>query len=137
MTSYSKIVVRYAETDQMGVAHHAVYPIWYEVARSDYVKLVGMTYSQMENAGVMMPMIDLKCKYSGAAHYEDELTVHVKLKLLTPVRIEFEYAIYKNGEQKPINTGSSMHAWVNKSLRPINLKKHNPEIYSAIEKALD
>jgi acyl-CoA thioester hydrolase len=136
MTSFSNIVVRYAETDQMGIAHHAVYPIWYEVARTDFVKLVGMSYTDMENAGVMMPLIDLKCKYSGAAHYEDKLTVHVKISVLTPVRIEFEYTIYKNGEQKPINTGSTMHAWVNKNMRPINLKKYNSGIYSAIEKAL-
>jgi acyl-CoA thioester hydrolase len=91
----------------------------------------------MENAGVMMPMINLNCKYSGAAHYEDELTVQVKINMLTPVRIEFEYIIFKNDKQKPINTGSTMHAWVNKSMRPINLKKYNPEIYSAIERALN
>jgi acyl-CoA thioester hydrolase len=136
MTSKSKIVVRYAETDQMGIAHHSVYPIWYEVARSEYVKLVGISYSDMENAGIMMPLVDLKCKYSGAARYEDVLTVHVKMVMLTPVRIEFEYTIYKGEEQKPIHTGSTLHVWVNKNMRPINLKKFNPDIYSAIEIAL-
>lgn len=133
MTSESKIVVRYSETDQMGIVHHSVYPIWYEVARTDYVKLVGMTYSDMENAGVMMPLLELKCKYRSAAHYEDELTVQVKISMLTPVRIEFEYAIYKSKQQKPIHTGSTLHVWVNKNMRPINLKKFNPDIYSAIE----
>jgi acyl-CoA thioester hydrolase len=137
MTSKSNIAVRYSETDQMGIVHHSVYPVWYEVARTDYIKLVNMTYSDMENAGVMMPVIELKCKYSGAARYEDVLTVEVKMSMLTPVRVEFEYTIYKNGEPKPIHTGSTMHAWVNKDMRPVNLKKYNSEIYSAIEKALD
>lgn len=136
MISSSEIVVRYAETDQMGVAHHAVYPVWYEVARTDYIKLVGMTYTEMENAGVMMPLIELKCKYAGAVHYEDKLTVCVNISLLTPVRIEFEYTIYKNGEAKPINSGSTMHAWVNKNMHPVNIKKYHPEIYEAVQRAM-
>lgn len=69
MKSRSRIIVRYAETDQMGVVHHAVYPVWYEVARTDFIKQVGMTYSQMEQMGIMLPLIELQCRYLLPAHY--------------------------------------------------------------------
>ena len=69
MISKSQVVVRYAETDQMGIAHHANYPIWYEIARTDLIKNIGMTYSEMEHMGVMTPLVELGCRYIGTAHY--------------------------------------------------------------------
>lgn len=67
--SESTVVVRYAETDQMGVVHHAVYPVWYEVARTDCIKKIGVTYAELERMGVMTPVVDLNCHYSGSAYY--------------------------------------------------------------------
>ena len=133
MKTQSKIIVRYAETDQMGIAHHSVYPVWYEVARSDYIKQIGMTYSEMEKEGVMTPVVELTSKYRLPACYEDELTIEVCIGRLSPARIEFLYMIYKNGEERPINTGSTMHAWVGKDMAPFNLKKHRPDLYAKIE----
>ena len=75
MISKSTIVVRYAETDQMGIAHHSEYPVWYEVARTNLIKCIGLTYTQMEQMGVMLPLSELTCRYKGAARYEDVLTV--------------------------------------------------------------
>ena len=77
--SESKIEVRYAETDQMGVVHHAVYPVWYEVARTDYMKKTGMTYAEMEKMGVMTPVVDLGCHYVGSAYYGETITVRVRI----------------------------------------------------------
>lgn len=137
MISKSKITVRYAETDKMGIAHHANYPIWYEVARTDLIKKIGMTYTEMESIGVGVPLIELQCKYMGAAYYEDELTIEAKVSRVTPVKLEFEYKIYKDGNQKPINTGRTLHALVNKDLRPVNVKKNYPDLYEKLEKALE
>ncbi|MEG0230260.1 MAG: thioesterase family protein, partial [Oscillospiraceae bacterium] len=69
----TKIVARYAETDQMGVVHHSVYPIWYEVARTEFIKHIGISYSQMEKMGVMTPLAHLQCDYKNATKYEDEV----------------------------------------------------------------
>ena len=91
----------------------------------------------MEKTGVMTPLVDLKCKYIGAAYYEDELTVEVRIKELTPVKIEFEYSIFKKGVDKPINIGSTIHAWVGKNFRPMNMKKHHKELYELIQSALE
>lgn len=137
MISKSKITVRYAETDQMGIAHHSNYPIWYEVARTDLIKKIGMSYTEMENQGVSVPLIELQCKYIAAAFYEDELTIEAKVSNVTPVKLEFEYKIYKDGSIKPINTGRTIHALVNKDLRPVNVKKNYPDLYEKLTAAIE
>lgn len=136
MVSRSKITVRYAETDQMGITHHSVYPIWYEVARTDFIKQVGMHYSDIEAMGILMPLVSLDVKYVGFTKYEDELIVEVTISKLTAARMEFEYKIYKNGEEKPVNIGHTAHAWTDKQMHVINLKKKYPEIYKIMEQGM-
>lgn len=129
----SEIVVRYAETDQMGIVHHSVYPVWYEVARTDFIKSMGMSYTDIENNGIMMPVVEVKSKYISPAYYEDKLSIEVKIKQLNPVKVEFEYSIFK--ENICINRGTTLHAWADKNLKLINLKKFNLNIYKLIESA--
>ena len=137
MSVISHVTVRYAETDQMGIVHHSVYPVWYEISRTDFVKTLGISYSQLEQMGVMTPLAELHCRYSGVARYEDELIVECKLSDLTPARVEFSYRIFREGEEKPINTGSTLHAWVDaQTFRPVNMKKRFPDLYAAMEMQL-
>ena len=63
MHARTKVTVRYAETDKMGIVHHSNYPIWYEIARNDYIKMFGISYTDMENAGVMTPLLNLSCYF--------------------------------------------------------------------------
>lgn len=135
MTSKSTIVVRYAETDKMGITHHAVYPIWYEQARSDFIKILGVTYSQMEQDGIQLPLVELRCRYARPCTYEDVLEVQTSIRLLTPAKIEFEYRVFKGAQEAPINVGSTLHAWVNADMRPFNLKKKHPALYRLLEQA--
>lgn len=139
MITESKIVVRYAETDQMGVVHHAVYPVWYEVARTDYVEeALGFHYAEMEKMGVMTPLADLHCRYFGSARYGEEILVRVRVSQLTPARIEFRYELFRHGEDKPFNTGETLHGWVDtKTFRPLNMKKKYPEIYEKIQSLME
>lgn len=132
--SESKVIVRYAETDKMGIVHHSVYPIWYELARTDFIKLVGMTYSQMEANGIKTPLVELQSRYIKPADYEDELTIRVSIGKLTPARVQFNYEVYK--DTTLINTGYTIHAWVGNDLKPLNMKKHHSAIYEKIQKAL-
>lgn len=134
MYSESKVVVRYAETDKMGIVHHSVYPIWYELARTDFIKMIGMTYSDLEALGIMLPLVELNCKYIKPADYEDVLTIRVSISKLTPARIEFSYEVYK--EDILINTGTTVHGWVGKDLRPTNMKKNFPDIYEKLQETL-
>lgn len=128
----TKIVVRYAETDQMGVAHHSVYPIWYEVARTEFAKKYIIPYSKAEKMGIMMPVAELTSKYYKSAFYEDELTIITEVEKVSPVRIKFRYTVY-NQNNELINIGTTMHAWTGTDLKILNLKKKFPEIYEKIE----
>ena len=133
MFSKSTVNVRYAETDKMGIVHHSVYPIWYEVARTNLSKEAGFPYSKMEEMGIMTPLVELNCKYYSPAYYDDELIVTATVSKLTPARVVFSYEVYREGSDKPINTGYTVHAIVNKDMKPINTKKLYPEIYKALE----
>ena len=133
MFSKSTVNVRYAETDKMGIVHHCVYPIWYELARTNLSKEAGFPYSKMEEMGIMTPLVELNCKYYSPAYYDDELIVTATVSKLTPARVVFSYEVYREGSDKPINTGYTVHAIVNKDMKPINTKKLYPEIYKALE----
>lgn len=134
MESISKIEVRYAETDQMGIAHHSNYPIWFEVARTDFIKALGMNYADVEKAGIIIPLTGLECKYKKAAFYEDHLQIHACLTKLSPVRLEFSYKVTR--EDEVIAEGKTMHGMVRKDLKPVNVKKEHPEIYRMFESAM-
>ncbi len=128
------VTVRYQETDQMGVAHHSVYPIWYEEARTNFIKeCLGISYTQVEEMGVLFPLSKLSCKYIKPALYEDKLKINTYIKNVSPIKLEFEYKIFKGEEL--INIGYTEHPFVSKDFKLINLKKYNLELYNLINSA--
>ena len=137
MITETAVVVRYAETDQMGVAHHANYAIWYEVARSDFMQKMGCGYSSIEEMGLLSPVLEIGCKYLSPAYYEDVLRVKTALTALSRVKMKFTYTIYKDGEEKPIHTGYSLHGVVDRSFKPVNMKKEYPALYQQFLSALE
>jgi acyl-CoA thioester hydrolase len=128
-TSKTEITVRYAETDKMGIVHHSNYPIWYEAGRTDFIKKLGMSYSSLEERGIMLPLIELKCKFLKSAYYEDELVVKTSIKSLSYTRISFYYEVFRKSSGEMISTGETMHVWTDRKIKPVNIKKHLPEIY--------
>ncbi len=132
----SKVIVRYAETDQMGIAHHSVYPIWYEVARTEFIRVLGVSYKELEKMGAMLPVLELHCRYNAPAKYEDELTIRVRIKSMGVAKIEFEYFVYH--KDSLLHIGTTLHGWVDSnSFRPLNLKKKFPEIYHRLVNAAE
>ncbi|MDD5795425.1 MAG: thioesterase family protein [Oscillospiraceae bacterium] len=140
MHSRTKITVRYAETDKMGIAHHSVYPVWYEVGRTDYIKMFGMTYTQVEEAGVLMPLTNLNCSFILPARYEDNLIIRTKVMTLSAARISFSYSVKKiNDDQTETELGYGVteHGFIDKNtFRPCNLKKRLPQLYEQIKATL-
>jgi len=130
--SETAIVVRYAETDRMGIVHHSNYPIWFEAGRTDFIRKMGLPYSKIEEMGVCLPLISLKCDFRGAARYEDRVTIKTQVKELTFSRIAFYYEIYINDAKTPGTTGETVHAWTNAGLKPVNIKKYMPQVYEII-----
>lgn len=94
-TTETQLRVRYAETDQMGVVYHSNYFPYFEVARAESIRQLGFTYADMERMGVIMPVIEVQCRYLRPAVYDDLLTVKVILREL-PVhhKIEFHQEVY-------------------------------------------
>jgi acyl-CoA thioester hydrolase len=99
-TSETKIRVRYAETDQMGVVYHSNYFPYFESARAESIRQLGLTYADMEKMGVIMPVIEVQCKYLRPALYDELLTVKVILKEL-PVhhKIEFHHEVFNEKKE--------------------------------------
>jgi acyl-CoA thioester hydrolase len=94
-TTSTQIRVRYAETDQMGVVYHSNFFPYFESARAESIRELGYTYADMEKMGVIMPVIDVHCRYLRPARYDDLLTVKTILKEL-PVhhKIEFHHEVF-------------------------------------------
>ena len=119
--SSSTVRVRYAETDKMGVAYHANYFVWFEVARCDLLRSLGSTYRDLEERGVMLPVIEAHCAYRTAARYDDELEIRTRGALLSPVRVEFNYAVRRRADGAALADGRTVHAAVDPSGRPRRL----------------
>ena len=128
---FAKIIVRYQETDQMGVAHHSVYPIWFEVGRTAFIREHGMPYSKLEADGLYLPLVGLSCDYKSFARYEDELVIETRIADVTRTRLNFRYDVMKDGSR--IATGATAHIYANRSLRPVNLAKYMPEAYNLFQ----
>ncbi|WP_443943639.1 acyl-CoA thioesterase [Pedobacter sp. AW1-32] len=113
----TKVKVRYAETDQMGVVYHGNYAEYYEIARTEcFEACSGITYESMEADGVMLPILELQSKYLKPAFYNQVLTVKSIVKELPTVRLYVEYEIYNEAEQL-INIGKTTLVFVDKQTR--------------------
>ncbi|CAN5838372.1 thioesterase family protein [soil metagenome] len=87
--------VRYCECDPMGVAHHAVYPIWFEIARTELLRAGGVTYAQLESAGIFLVIARIECRYKRPARYDDHLEIRAAVTKATRVKIEHAYEVWR------------------------------------------
>ena len=133
----TEIIVRYAETDRMGIVHHSVYAVWFEAARTDYMEKAGYPYPEIEKKGILLPLTNLQCTYREGARYGDTVLVKTVINKITPVRIVLEYQARRKSDNKLLAEGTTTHAWTNTELQIINLKKILPELYSLFESAAD
>ncbi|WP_179414255.1 acyl-CoA thioesterase [Mucilaginibacter sp. E4BP6] len=108
----TKIRVRYGETDQMGYVYYGNYAEFYEVARVEMMRSLGMTYKSMEDQGVMMPVIELLCKYLKPALYDQEISIRVFITEMPRARMHFKYEL-TNEAGELINTGETLLVFVN------------------------
>ncbi len=127
------LTVRYAETDRMGIVHHSNYPVWFEVGRTEFIKQNGISYSEVEKEGILLPLLELNCKFIGSSTYEDKIVVRTSIKSYTKTRLIFYYEVFKENDMKsPITIGETVHVWTNSDLKPINLQKRSQKLYDII-----
>jgi acyl-CoA thioester hydrolase len=119
--SVSTVRVRYAETDQMGVAWHGYYLAWFEVGRTDLLRRQGYTYRELEESGIRLPVIETSIRFLQPARYDDVLAIHTQLAEMTGVRLRFTYEVRREGTEGPLATGGTAHAAVDVTGKPRRL----------------
>ena len=117
----TRLRVRYADTDRMGVAYYANYLIWFEVARTEWLRQTGWSYREMEADGVALPVIETHCEYRQPLRYDDEMEIATRAELLTPVRIRFTYDVARVADGASSATGYTVHAAVDPAGKPCRL----------------
>jgi acyl-CoA thioester hydrolase len=128
--SETSVRVRYAETDQMGYVYYGNYATYYEIGRVESLRQLGLTYREIEEMGVMMPVLENHSRYLAPARYDDLLRIVTTLREKPGVKIKFEYDIY-NGENTLIHKGETVLVFINKGT---NRPCRQPP---AMEKALE
>jgi len=104
-----EIRVRYAETDQMGVAYYANYLVWFEVGRSEFCRERGFRYVDLEALGYKLVVVDVHCRYRSSARYDETVIVRTRLKDAHKRMITFGYQILRKDQEEVIAEGETQH----------------------------
>lgn len=136
MTTECTVDVRYPDCDAMGIVHHAVYPIWYEIARMDFFANIGIPYSDTHARGVDPAMVDLHLKYAAPVRYPGSVTVRTRMLSCAPKKLELCYEVYCPGDEAPRATGTSFHIWTGPDMKSYNMAENYPQAWEKIQAAL-
>ena len=112
------IQVRYGETDQMGVVHHANYLLYFEEARTRFMADLGQPYGELEKQGIALPVRKIDLRFRAPAHYEDELQVRVEVERMTPASVRFGYRITRPADETLVATGMTELACIDMRSTP-------------------
>jgi acyl-CoA thioester hydrolase len=114
----TRVRVRFADTDAQGIAHNAAYPVWFEVARVEYLRAFAGGYQSLRNSGIEALVLESFCRYRVPARFDDELDVHARCVGLRGARFRYDYVIVRT-DGMPIADGWTAHACVDaKTFRP-------------------
>ncbi len=136
LVTVAEITVRYAETDKMGIVHHANYAIWFEAGRVGFLKDMGYYYSDIEAMDIALPLTELVCRYKKPARFDDVLLVKTFISKMTNIRLIFGYEIYNKKDNSLLATGETHHVWTNSRLQPINISKQNGALFKILQKCI-
>jgi acyl-CoA thioester hydrolase len=111
--------VRYADTDQMGMAYHGNYVRWFEVGRTEMLRARGMSYREVEQAGIRMPVLEVSCRYLEPARYDDELGIETVLVERGRASLRFEYRVVREADGELLACGMTRHCFLDLAGRPV------------------
>ncbi len=120
--------VKYYETDQMGIAHHSNYIRWMEEARMDLMEQMGYSYKEMEESEIISPVISVMCDYKSMTHFNDTVVIETRISYYNGVKLQVQYRMtdQETGELRAL--AKSEHCFLNRSGKPLSLKRSYPEI---------
>jgi acyl-CoA thioester hydrolase len=124
----TRVRVRYAETDQMGVVYHANYLIWMDIARVEFCEHIGFDYREMEQEGVVIAVVEARCRYLYPARFNDEVLIRLSVLETTIKSLRFAYEILRASDNRKIASAETAHLYLQRAnFRPTRL----PERYHA------
>ena len=134
--SETRLRVRYAETDQMGVVYHANYFVWFEVGRVELLRQLGFSYREMEqNDGCGIAVIDARCRYKAPARYDDEVVVRTRLMRIRESLLQFGYELVRADDGTLLAEGDTTHIVVDLKMKKVPLpEKYVRAFRAAIQK---
>lgn len=124
-----KHTVQYYETDQMGVVHHSNYIRWFEEARIDVFEKIGLSYKNLEEMGIISPVVGVSAKYKTMAKFYDTVVINLKFVKYTGIRLYIEYEIKDSVTGDVRCTGQSEHCFIDREGKIISIKRSFPEIH--------
>ncbi|MCP2239586.1 acyl-CoA thioesterase [Thermoanaerobacterium thermosaccharolyticum] len=130
----AKIRVRYGETDKMGIVYYANYLNWFEIGRTEFFRSLGMTYKELEDNKIMLPVIETNCKYIWSAEYDDVIIIRTRIDFLKGTRIRFAYDIIRENDNRLLAQGMTEHPFTTLDKKPVNIKKVLPHVYEMLNK---
>ncbi len=133
--STTEIRVRYAETDRMGVAHHAAWLPWLELARTDLLRAAGHPYRDLEDSGAGLPVVEVRCRYRASAGYDDVVRVHCRVEHVGSRSVGFAYRIERDGML--LGEATTAHVCVDPQGTPRRLPEALRETLEALRAAAD
>lgn len=132
METVYKRRVNYYETDRMGIVHHANYIKYFEEARIHLLDCIGLSYSKLEEMGIIMPVLNVECNYRNSSGFDDELEVRTVLSKVGAVKVFFSYEIYNSKTGDLVCTGASSNGFLNSDFKPLNIKKAFPQVFERL-----
>lgn len=109
----STVRVRYADTDRMGIVHHARYLEYFELGRSDLIRSLGMSYAQLEEKGIYLPVLEVGATYKNAAHYDELILVQSSIYELPRATLTIWYTIFNENSSQILAEGYTIHGFLN------------------------
>lgn len=128
--------INYYETDKMGIVHHSNYIRFFEEARLDMMKKVGLDYFKMEEAGIIIPVLFVDCKYIKALHFNEDIVIQTKLTKYNGIKMEVAYEVYRKESDAVCTRGTTGHCFLTPDMKPIRMKKEFSEIYHKLNELL-
>lgn len=133
ISSKTRLRVRYAETDKMGIVYHANYLIWFEVGRSELFRELNFPYTLLEQQGLALAVVEADCRYRKPTHYDDELVIVTELDRFSSIIVNFSYKVYC--QDTLMAEGKTKHMFINSEGRSANIRKY--AIWPSLQALLD
>ena len=116
----SRTRVRYKETDQMGIAHHSNYLVWFEIGRTDLCRAIGIPYAEIERRGYILVVTEISCRFRTPFRYDEEVLIRTSVSEIASRMMRFSYELYDVAATDLRASGASSHMWLDlKTRRPV------------------